>query len=111
MESQNGLGMPMTAVNVDKEIIDFETFPLSQLQTAEIVLLNLGDNPLIVPNIISSCNCVKVEYDKQPVEPGEKLSLKVSYHSDRKGSFRKILNIYCNVKRSPLQVKIYGRAE
>lgn len=34
--------------------------------------MNVGNQPLIVMDVLPSCSCTKVEWDKQPILPGQK---------------------------------------
>lgn len=70
---------------------------------------NDGTAPLVITRTLTSCNCVKVEYDKKPVPVGEKGTIVVIYEINKKeaGVFYKVIEIYSNSvdKRNNLIVK------
>lgn len=57
----------MTEVTLDKLKLDFGSFMYSEIQERSFVLTNRGETPLIIQDIITSCGCMKVRYDKSPV--------------------------------------------
>ena len=70
---------------------------------------NDGTEPLVVTKTRTSCNCVKVQYDKKPVPPGGKGTITVIYEVNKKeaGVFYKVIEIYSNTteKRNNLIIK------
>ena len=52
--------------------------------TAEFTFENTGNAPLIITDAKVQCTCTKVEYPKDPVKPGEKGIVKVSFDSTNK---------------------------
>ena len=53
---------------------------------------NVGDKPLVITRVRTTCGCAVPTFDKRPVKPGEKASVTVTYHpKGHPGSFaRKI---------------------
>ena len=53
---------------------------------------NIGDKPLVITRVRTTCGCAVPTFDKRPVKPGEKASVTVTYHpKGHPGSFaRKI---------------------
>lgn len=77
------------------------------------VFTNDGSEPLVITRALTSCNCVKVRYDKKPVPPGGRGEIAVVYEVNKKepGVFYKVIEIHANtpVKRHNLIIK--GNAE
>lgn len=53
---------------------------------------NVGNKPLVITRVTTTCGCAAPSWDKQPVKPGEKARITVTYHpKGHPGSFvRKI---------------------
>lgn len=100
-----------TEVGIDKTSYSFGSFPYTEKKECEFILTNTGDKILAIYDIIPSCSCTEVKYDKQPVRPGGKLSIRVIYKGEEPGYFSKSVAIHCNTKDSPLRVKISGEAK
>jgi hypothetical protein len=49
-----------------------------------------------------------VEWDRQPVEPGQTASVRVEMVPDETGYFRKTIDIYCNTNESPVRLSFAG---
>ena len=63
---------------------------------------NVGTAPLIIHQAIASCGCTVPTYTKDPIKPGEKGSIDVTYNGQGKfpGKFRKTITVRTNAKES-----------
>lgn len=100
-----------TKVEASSVQLDMGSFDWQQAQEKTFSLQNIGKNPLIIQDIITSCGCTSVEYSKEPVPAGESLDIKVTYKADHPEHFNKTITVYCNAVPSPLQLKIQGNAQ
>ena len=101
----------ITEVKISETDFEFGTFSKTEKQEHIFHLKNTGSNLLVVHDVVTSCSCTKVEYSKQPVRLGEELELKVVYEAENTGYFNKTLSVYCNVKSSPIRLRIKGVVE
>ena len=76
----------------------------------EFVFTNVGKAPLIIHQASASCGCTVPEYTLEPIMPGEKGKLIVTYNGKgrRPGVFRKSITIHNNGRQSPIRVYIEG---
>lgn len=102
---------PKTTVSLPESEKDFGSIPLNEKREHVFKLVNTGNKPLVIYDVTTSCGCTKVEYNKEPVRPGETMDLKVIYEAEDKGSFRKSLRVYCNVEESLLKLTVVGTVE
>ncbi|ARV14016.1 DUF1573 domain-containing protein [Polaribacter sp. SA4-12] len=72
------------------------------------VFTNVGDQPIIIKKIQSSCGCTVPKKPEKPVMPGEKGEIKVSYATNRVGGFSKSITIYSNAKNPTKVLRIKG---
>ncbi|WP_221658576.1 DUF1573 domain-containing protein [Bacteroides salyersiae] len=98
----------LTVIQLNKNSIDLGKCNYDQEVVTEFVLANTGDVPLIVADVITSCGCISVEYEQEPIPPGESLKLIVKYRTDQLGYFDKSINVFCNIDKTPLLLKIMG---
>lgn len=104
-------GIVKTKVRVRKQTISLGHFNWLEEQSAKFTLQNIGKQPLVIDDIITSCGCITVEYNKEPVRPGKCLNVKVNYKADHPEYFSKTVKIYCNVIDSPLLLTVIGNAK
>jgi hypothetical protein len=73
---------------------------------------NAGSEPLVITRALTSCSCVKVSYDKQPVPPGEKGTITVAYEVSKKepGVFYKLIEVYSNSVDRRISLIVKGNA-
>lgn len=103
--------MVRTKVCMEKTSASLGSFDWQKEQKATFTLKNIGDNPLVIEGISTSCGCTTVDYPKEPVRPGNSISLQVTYKADHPEHFNKTITVYCNAEASPVQLKISGDAE
>ena len=108
---KKGTDKSVTTVSIVDSEKDFGNIPLNEKREHVFKLVNTGNKPLVIYDVVTSCGCTKAEYGKEPVRPGETLDLKVIYNAEDKGRFRKNLTVYCNVEDSPLKFSISGTVE
>ena len=112
MGSRNdSMDSPKTSVELPETEKDFGTIPLNEKREHVFKLVNTGNKPLVIYDVVTSCGCTKAEYSKEPVRPGETLDLKVIYNAEDKGRFRKSLRVYCNAEEAPLKLTVMGTVE
>lgn len=99
-----------TQVSVASTDIDFGTFQVGERRDTTIYIRNVGDKPLLALDVQASCGCTEVEYEQEPVRPGDSLSLHIVYEDNKRGFFRKRVLFHCNVEKSPLVFYVIGRA-
>ena len=102
---------PLTTISIDQTSLDMGTFDWQQEQTRTFTLTNTGDKLLAIEMVDTSCGCITVEYDKEPVRPGDSVTLCVTYKAEQPEFFNKTLTVYCNVKDTPLRLIVKGNAE
>jgi hypothetical protein len=80
------------------DTIDYGTINYGTEQNRRtLVFSNIGEAPLILANVTSSCGCLApVYYPKNPVLPGKSDSIVVQYDTKRLGVFSKTITITTN---------------
>ena len=64
---------------------------------------NTGNEPLVIINVNASCGCTRPEYSKEPIRPGKKGEIKVTYNpAGRPGEFDKEVKIRTNGNKRPI---------
>lgn len=87
-------------ISFNKKSHDFGTFNESDGDVScEFEVTNTGDSPLLLIRAVSSCGCTVPEFSKEPIRPGQKGVIKVTYHAKgRPGPFTKSIRVYDNSK-------------
>ena len=72
-------------IKFDKLMHDFGKFSESDpVVTCVFSFTNTGDAPLVINQAMPSCGCTVPEFTKQPIQPGEKGEIKVTYNGQGK---------------------------
>lgn len=71
--------------------------------------VNDGDANLIIVDATADCGCTVPEFPSQPIAPGKKGYIKVTYNPlYRPGSFTKTITVRSNSKQKKTRIKISG---
>jgi hypothetical protein len=70
---------------------------------------NTGKSPLIITDAVASCGCTKPEWPKDPVQPGDKGIIKVTFNSAGKDGLQdKLITITGNTLPAQSLVHLTG---
>ncbi len=68
---------------------------------------NTGDTPLLITNVQTTCGCTATNWEREPILPGSKSSIKVNFNSAGKtGRQNKVITIISNSVAPLNQIKI-----
>lgn len=89
---------------------DFGTIKESDGKVSHIFeVKNVGDAPLVITRVMSSCGCTTPEFSKEPIAPGKSGQITVIYNPEgRVYPFVKTISVYSNGKQGPLVLTIKG---
>ncbi len=96
---QAGQGKKPAQIKFDKTTHDFGDFSeKNPVQTYNFTFTNIGDEPLVINQALAACGCTVPKYTKEPIQPGEKGEIKVTYNGEGQwpGHIRKSVTVYCN---------------
>lgn len=102
---------PNTTVLISDNLVNMGDFSWKKKQEKVVTISNTGNVPLVISDVITSCGCITVEYNKEPTQPGKIISIQMVYLAEHPEYFNKTITIYCNTKDAPLQLKINGNAK
>ena len=86
-------------IKFDKVTHDFGTFSeTNPVQETVFTFTNVGQAPLIINQAVASCGCAVPSYTKEPIKPGQKGQIKVTYNGKGKfpGHFKKSITVRTN---------------
>lgn len=90
----------------ETEEYNFGSIKQGEVVTYEFKFTNTGKEPLIINSARGSCGCTVPNYPKEPIKPGEKGVIKVSFNSAGKmGMQDKTVTLKSNAGDKVLHVK------
>ncbi|WP_299108733.1 DUF1573 domain-containing protein [uncultured Tenacibaculum sp.] len=92
----------------ETETIDYGKIAYGSEGKRTFEFTNIGDAPLIIKDIKSTCGCTVPKKPEKPIMPGEKGQIEVSYDTKRPGGFSKAITIMSNAKKKRRMLKIKG---
>ena len=95
----------------EKETIDYGKVPKNSEKVRVFTFTNIGNAPIVIHKIQSSCGCTVPEKPEKPIMPGEKGEIKVAYNTAIVGGFSKNITIFSSAKTSRKVIRIKGYIE
>ena len=91
-------------IRFDKKVHDFGDVLMAEGPVSCIfTFTNIGQQPLVVHNVISSCGCTTPEWTREPVKPGATGTIQATFSNDQGPyPFDKTLTVYVGVGASSL---------
>ena len=102
------VGISAQEFKFEKETINYGKIAKGSDGKRVFEFTNIGDAPLIIEEIKTSCDCAVPERTNRPIMPGKKSTLTVEYDTSKMGGFSKTITIFSNAKVPRKQIKIKG---
>ena len=96
-------------IEFEQEVIDYGEIAKGSDGVRTFEFTNIGDAPLVISNVKSSCGCTVPSKPDGPVAPGESSAIKVKYDTKRIGPIRKTVTVYSNADEPIILLKIKGK--
>ena len=95
--SQSDLLLDGPLMNFESSFHDFESVVQGELLEHTFKFINDGNRPLVISNVLTSCDCTASEWPKEPVQSGDGGIIKVTVNTTGKLDHqRKIITILSN---------------
>ena len=98
----------LTSAEIEKPHHDFGEIPLNEENEVVFELKNTGQNPLLIFRVNASCGCTSVDWNKDPVNPGQTTNITVTMKPDEAGYFNKTVDVHGNMENSPVRLRVSG---
>lgn len=92
----------------EKETNDFGKIPQGKPVSYDFKFTNVGEQPLIISNVESTCGCTVPKYTSTPIKKGETGTITVTFNAAAPGAFNKALTIKSNAKTPVKYIYIKG---
>ena len=96
-------------IEFDHITADLGTLNIGDVKETLFTFTNIGKKPLILDNVIISCDCTEIEWPKTPVMPGQTGKIKVIYTAKTTGSINKWATVLSNAERDRVILTLKGK--
>lgn len=94
-------------ISLSTQLIDLGTLTQkAPVQRIDVEYTNVGDLPLVVLEVRTSCTCTTTRYQRRKVMPGQKgiISIEMEPKKAPEGSFYRVLQVLTTAKDSPANI-------
>lgn len=102
------LAIAQAKIEFDKKVHDFGEVLWKKPATATFTITNIGDKPLVLSNVTTSCGCTVVDWTKSPIQPGSSGTVMSTFDAKMLGRFSKSIGLYTNASNAPIYLNIKG---
>ena len=98
-------------LELSEEIVDFGAVRLDETVHRKVLLVkNVGDEPLVINQVSSTCHCVEAEWGIKPIASMSTDSIKIVLDPDMSGVISKKLIVYSNAKNKRTVFRVKAKA-
>lgn len=111
LAAQSGEARPEEEVVVfEEKVHDFGDILVSDKSVScKFLFTNVSSTPVVVHNVVSSCGCTVPEWTREPIKPGAKGAIEVTYKNDQGAyPFNKSITAYISGINRPVVLHIKG---
>lgn len=94
-----------------KKTVDFGTLKVGDVKVVAVTYKNIGKKPLILDDVISSCDCTEVDWSKAPVMPGKTGTIKATYTAKNIGLISKRITVLSNANTDRVILQLKGEVK
>ena len=73
------------AIHFAKDVFTFEPILEGESIAIGFAFRNMGEEPLVIHDAVTSCGCTTADYPNRPLKPGEVGTIKTTFHSKGHG--------------------------
>jgi hypothetical protein len=95
-------------IEFDKVAFDYGTLGIGDVKTCIFTYNNVGNRPLVLYDVIVSCDCTEVEWQREPVMPGKTATIKAVYTAKTEGLISKQITVQSNAQTDRIKLQLKG---
>jgi hypothetical protein len=95
-------------IEFNKNSHDYGTLEIGEVKTGVFTYTNVGNRPLVLFDVIVSCDCTEVEWQKEPVMPGKQGEIRVIYTAKTAGVIAKQVTVQSNAQTDRIRLQLKG---
>ncbi|MDL2230987.1 DUF1573 domain-containing protein [Bacteroidales bacterium OttesenSCG-928-L19] len=102
---------PITGAEIEFEKLyfDFGEVKIGEVKEVTLTFTNIGKKPLILDEVISSCDCTEVTWTKSPVMPGQTGTITATYTAEDLGMISKRVTVFSNAASYKVVLQLKGK--
>lgn len=95
-------------IQFKSETIDYGEIEKGSNGVRVFEFTNIGNAPLVISDVKSSCGCTIPKKPESPIQPGKTGQIEVKYDTERVGPIRKAITVISNADTPTKVLKIKG---
>lgn len=101
--------VPFTTCTIDNTNLSFGKMFLGDSVSKSFAITNTGNTPLVIFDVITSCDCINVKYDKTPIPVGKTKTITIGYKAKEEFDIYEDIQIKYNGEKGSITIKVTGK--
>ncbi len=97
--NKNKFNSIKTTTEIDQSNFDLGTFKKTVIKEIPVKIRNVGNSPLVIFDVNTSCRCMVASFDKQPIRAGDETEVKLKITPTETGFLKKTAKISANIDK------------
>ena len=98
-------------IEFDIIVFDYGELEIGDVKTGVFIYTNIGNKPLVLFDVVVSCDCTEVEWQKEPVMPGKTATIKAVYTAKTAGLIAKQITVQSNAQTDRIKLQLKGNVK
>lgn len=95
-------------IKFEKTVHEYGNILQGDNGVCEFIFKNVGNEPLVLSNVASSCGCTVPEWPKTPILPNQSATIKVKYNTGNVGTISKNVTVFSNASTDRVTLQLRG---
>ena len=109
--AQENISKLKGVMSFTSELIDYGNIAQNSNGVRVFSFTNMGNAPIVISRIKTTCGCTVPSYKKTAILPGETSDISIKYATNRIGAFSKSITVFSNAKEGRKILKVKGLIE
>lgn len=98
----------LTQISISERTLELGDIEFGKTIKRSVTIKNAGNKPLIIKDVVTSCECVKAKVSASSIRPEESAELMIEFTPDVTGECFREVYVFCNTEESPINIQIHG---
>jgi uncharacterized protein (DUF58 family) len=95
----------------DRPSHDFGALSRGESRQAAFTVVNRGGAPLLLTDVRTTCRCLRIDWPRRPLAPGESGTITATFRSRDRGTFYREITVHTSASQQPYSLFVRGIVE
>ncbi len=98
-----------SSIQFSSKTYDYGTVKFGKKADGNFIFKNVGEKPVTIQKVLTSCGCVSSKFDNKPIKPGGKNEIEITFHASERVPFNKTVMVFVSDQKKPIVLNVRGK--